>query len=785
MGAVEVTARSLEEGPGKAAEPSQDGPDHLPGAETPVRTAAPTPSAQAVQPPAGFVELRGVTRRYGRLVALHDVNLSVQPGEFVVVTGPSEAGKTTLLRLIHGDVRPNKGLIRVDGFRLERRWRRFLPRLRRRVAAVSQDHRLLHDMSVRGNVAFALQVSDLWLPRHEVRARAQARLDEVGLGKRPGAYPNQLSGGQQRRLAIARALVTGPVLLLADEPTSNLDRSNAERVIDLLERCCQAGTTVVVATHDVELVRSRGHRVVELRAGRIVADRPATAPISSNGAAARLIADGHRRDLGIRGPIGTLMQFALGYLPPPPAPPAPERTPLDLKGLAARIAQVALGYRPAPAGVLPNGAWKPPAEVVERLTTNGQGIRSTVPPPAAARRAARAEEAGAWRPPPTVAALIADDPVAAGSASGQSNGNAGAGSDGASAANGSGRGLRPLHLLAQVAQFALGYVPPPATRPGGKPAAAVRSGTTGSLNRLRRPWVPVFNLGRLCIGGAVASWARNLGTVAPALGSIALLLAVAGGLAVGGFALRTLLVTQSREAAVLHVYLSEDAAGDEVDQAHQALAALPHVRSVHYIDKDQALQLARKRPGLGDLAAASDSNPFPASLEVQVDQPSDVAAVAGVAATEPAVDTRRPTSYDAGTYDRLRQFTVVAAAIAGAFGLLMLAITYAISSNSIRTAVLARRDELLTMQLVGASRWLIRTRLGVEGALTGGVAGLIAAGSVVGASAASYYAAHHVFVQLLPGVTSFTVAGVVAAVTAAGIALGSVSALFAFRRLRT
>src|SRR5262249_2238388 len=152
---------------------------------------------------------------------------------------------------------------------------------------------------------------------------------------------------------------------------------------------------------------------------------------------------------------------------------------------------------------------------------------------------------------------------------------------------------------------------------------------------------------------------------------------------------------------------------------------------------------------------------------------------------EPGVDSRRPTSYDAGTYDRLRQFTVVATAIAGGFALLMLAITYAISSNSIRTAVLARRDELLTMQLVGASRWLIRIRLGFEGALTGGLAGLIAAGAVVGASAACFYAAHHLFVQLLPGVTSFTVAGVVVAVTAAGTAMGSVSALFAFRRLRT
>src|SRR5262249_36059914 len=155
-----------------------------------------------------------------------------------------------------------------------------------------------------------------------------------------------------------------------------------------------AGTTVLMATHDVELVRSRGHRVVELRAGRIVADLPATAPMSSNGAAARLIADRHRRDLGLRAPIGRLSAFSLGYGPPPPAPLRPERTPLGLRARAARIAQVALGYRPAPAAALPNGAWKPPAKVVERLATNGHGNGPTVPRPAAARQAARAEEAG-------------------------------------------------------------------------------------------------------------------------------------------------------------------------------------------------------------------------------------------------------------------------------------------------------------------------------------------------------------------------------------------------------
>src|SRR5215470_218982 len=291
-----------------------------------------------------FVRLAGVSRRYGRLVAIKDVSLSIAPGEFVFVTGPSEAGKTTLLKLIHGDLRPSAGTIRVDGFRLERRWRRFLPRLRRSVAAVFQDHRLLQDMSARGNLAFALQVSDLWLPRREVRARAQLRLDEVGLGKRPGAHPRQLSGGQQRRLAIARALVPGPVLLLADEPTAGLDRRNADLVIGLLERCCETGTTVVVATHDVGFVETRGRRVIELREGQVVADHPATAPISSNDAAACLMVEQRGRSAGLRARIGKVAQFALGYTPPPQPAPRSERPRLGLKAGVARIAQVALGY---------------------------------------------------------------------------------------------------------------------------------------------------------------------------------------------------------------------------------------------------------------------------------------------------------------------------------------------------------------------------------------------------------------------------------------------------------
>ena len=735
------------------------------------------PAAAQTDP---LIQLSGVSHRYGRLLALRNVSLSVAPGEFVFVTGPSEAGKTTLLKLVHGDLRLSRGAILVDGRRLDRRWRRFLPAFRRRVAAVFQDQRLLPDMTARGNVAFALQVADLGLRHSEVRTRAQARLEEVGLGGRPGAYPRELSGGQQRRLAIARAIVNDPVLILADEPTANLDRRNAERVVALLERCCDTGAAVVMATHDVDLARDRPHRIVELRAGSIVADRPARAPVDTAAAAARLSARRRPDRPSLRRRAGRLAQLVLGYEAPPPAAPAPlapprlprRRARASLRTGARRLAQLVLGYEPPPAGQRPGpaGAWRPPQEVLDRLVARQ-------PPPAGG---------GAWRRP---VPLSATAPVRQAVPTG-GNGSAGSGSSNGSVPHQNGevrdhlngragpaeRGPNPRGAVAwpvRALRAVLGYEPPPPRR---RPPRAA--------SPRRRPWTPVVNVVRLCGGGAAASWVRNLSTTAPALGSITLLLLLAGLLAVSGYAVRTLLVSQELEASVLHVYLDDGASGAQVEQARLDLAAQPHVRSVRYLSKDQALALARQRPGLGDLATASGGNPFPASLDVSVDRPADVAAVASVAAQEPGVDAGRPTSYDAGTYDRLRQFATVAAAIAGGFGLLVLAVTYAVSSNSIRGALLARRDELLTMQLVGASRWLVRARLAVEGALTGALAGCLAALAIVGVCLGVFYAARQLFVDLLPGVTAATAALVVGTVAAVGVAFGATAALFAFRRLR-
>lgn len=785
----------------------------------PQASTKPNSGGPHVDPMLPVVELEGVTKRYRRLVALRDTRLSIAPGEFVFVIGPSEAGKTTLLKLIHGDLRPNRGTVLVQGYRLHRRWRRFMPRLRRQVAAVFQDQRLLPDMTARGNVAFALSVADLWQPHSEVRARAQARLQEVGLGGRSSAYPHQLSGGQQRRLGIARALGHDPVLLLADEPTANLDRRNAEHVIELLEqRCYYEGTTVVVATHDVDLALSRPHRVIELRQGRLVADRPARARMPGHRASARASATRYRPRPGARQRLARAAQFVLGYEAPPPPPPRPKPDPAPRRSLLTRaggLVQAVLGYqRPAPAAKVvkkkaktsATGAWRPPAEVVARLSNghaNGNGLANGNGnahdhgngAPAGELLTARALEAETvvWRPPPR-------PPVSG--ASGTASG----------APRRSRRGLRaragrPLQVLlgytpppapaveparpartragvraqvGKVAQFVLGYTPPPAPV---RPAQPQRAGAARS--RWRHPWTPVFNLGRLALGGAVTSWVRNFGTAAPALGSITLLLLLSGIVSVAGFGVRTLLNSQAAEASVLHVYLGDDATADQIGQARHQLAVTPHVQSVSYVDKAQALAQARQRPGLGQLATASDTNPFPASLTVQVDRPNDVAAVARVAAGQPGVDPQRSTSYDQGTYQRLQQFATIAAGVAAGFGLLLLAITYVVSSNAIRAAVLARKDELLTMQLVGASRWLLRVRLGVEGAMTGGLAGVLAAAVVLGVCAGAFYGARYLFVQLLPGVTTLVTIEVVVGVIAAGLCLGTVSALFAFRRLRT
>jgi cell division transport system ATP-binding protein len=214
-----------------------------------------------------------VTKIYsGGIPALVDVTLHIGKGEFVFLMGPSGAGKSTLLRLILREELPTRGQILVGGRSVVRLKPKEVPFLRRSIGMVFQDFRLLEDRTVYENVAFALEV--LEYPPQEIRRRVPALLEMVGLAHRARAYPWQLSGGEQQRVAIARAVANHPPLVLADEPTGNLDAGTAWEVMKLLESINKRGTTVVVATHNREIVGAMRRRVVYLERGRVVRDEP-------------------------------------------------------------------------------------------------------------------------------------------------------------------------------------------------------------------------------------------------------------------------------------------------------------------------------------------------------------------------------------------------------------------------------------------------------------------------------------------------------------------------------
>jgi cell division transport system ATP-binding protein len=217
------------------------------------------------------VAIYHVSKAYpGASFALRDVSLQLRKGEFVFLTGASGAGKTTLLRLLFAAERPSVGQIVVLGRNIARLGPRAIPQLRRRIGVVFQDFKLLPRRTIEDNVALALEV--VGTPRRQVRARVFAVLKQVGLQHRRHHYPLSLSGGEQQRVAIARALVNEPEILLADEPTGNLDPDLTVEVMDLIASAATRGTTVVVATHEHALVARYGKRSVHLDAGRIAAD---------------------------------------------------------------------------------------------------------------------------------------------------------------------------------------------------------------------------------------------------------------------------------------------------------------------------------------------------------------------------------------------------------------------------------------------------------------------------------------------------------------------------------
>src|SRR6185503_267602 len=227
-------------------------------------------SSRASSPRRWLVSFSAVAKRYpGGQEALKGVSFSIEPGELAFVTGRSGAGKSTLLKLIPAIERPSSGSVIVNGQNVGALKRAAIPYLRRNLGLVFQDQKLLYDRSVYDNVMLPLAFSDH--PPREAARRARAALDKVGLLARDRANPIQLSGGEQQRLAIARAVVNRPAILIADEPTANLDAASAADIIGIFASFNQVGVTAIVATHDEAMIARHAGRVLRLAAGRLAA----------------------------------------------------------------------------------------------------------------------------------------------------------------------------------------------------------------------------------------------------------------------------------------------------------------------------------------------------------------------------------------------------------------------------------------------------------------------------------------------------------------------------------
>jgi cell division transport system ATP-binding protein len=236
----------------------------------------PVAPPKAAPPPAGLapvVELRGASMDYGHGVGLTGATFSIGRGEFVFLIGPTGSGKSTVMRLLIKELEPTAGTIRVAGRDLADISRKRVPYYRRNIGVVFQDFKLLPNRTVYDNVAYALQVTGG--TRKEIRAKVPDILRLTGLSTKLHNYPDQLSGGEQQRVGIARAFVNHPPLLLADEPTGNLDPETSIGIMQLLYRINRTGTTVIVATHDVAMVDKMRRRVIELEAGKVVRDEQA------------------------------------------------------------------------------------------------------------------------------------------------------------------------------------------------------------------------------------------------------------------------------------------------------------------------------------------------------------------------------------------------------------------------------------------------------------------------------------------------------------------------------
>lgn len=357
---------------------------------------------------------------------------------------------------------------------------------------------------------------------------------------------------------------------------------------------------------------------------------------------------------------------------------------------------------------------------------------------------------------------------------GRSNGHATAGGHGQVAANGSANGHGNGHAVRPT----LWRLLIPTRERGRRPAAELR------LPLWRRAVAWGANGYRLVVLNGMRSWSRDIRMNTPVMGTIALLLVLSGTLAMVGVAVERVLADEAGQASVVRVYLAADATSDSIAALRSKLESDPRVASVRQLSPEQALAEAQGRPGLDNLASLSSTNPFPASLDVKVKLVTEVAAVASSVKSDPAVDPSYPTSYDPGTYARLRHFAIIAGAIAGSILLLFAIVAYAVAANAMRGVAASRRQEVTVTRLLGARGWMLRGPFAVEGLTTGALAGALAAGVVAATWLAATRFESALYTQVLPGVDATSVRYILAAVIAAGLLLGAGTALLGFRKAR-
>jgi len=217
-----------------------------------------------------LLEFKKISKSFGSIEAIKDISFKVSEGEFVFITGPSGAGKTTLLKLLTRQIRPSSGEIVYDGKEIHTLKKREIPVLRQSVGVVFQDFKLLAEKTIRENVEVSLAIAKI--PQEERTSRVEHVMDLVGLTERMELFPSQLSGGELQRASLARALVTNPKLIFADEPTGNLDWETAEGVMKLLEKINKEGKTIIITTHHEKIVKEYAKRILQIKGGKLISD---------------------------------------------------------------------------------------------------------------------------------------------------------------------------------------------------------------------------------------------------------------------------------------------------------------------------------------------------------------------------------------------------------------------------------------------------------------------------------------------------------------------------------